>query len=491
METIMRRICTLVSVIIVSAASAFSQRIVVDHHSTDLSAIPTSWIEKAKATFRVGYTHTSHGSQIITGMETMNAGVGSTYYYSFSSSGPTPVAFMDDYWAGSMDLGSGGSVDWRNATINMLERASNDRNVVMWSWCGGMSVNSESDVTAYLTAMDSLERRYPSVTFIYMTGHLDGTGAAGNLNLRNEQVRLYCRTKNKILFDFADIESYDPDGLKNYMALNASDNCDYDTDNNGTLDRNWATDWVAAHPSSELGQQASACGECAHSQRLNCLLKARAFWTMMAQLAGWEVPVPIQLVSFGVLSVEGTRVSLEWKTLSETDNYGFVVERRRTGELGFVALPNAFVPGNGTSLEEHCYRFVDSTVKSGVYQYRLKQIDMDNTVHYSDPIQVNVVGDGQPAAFALFQNFPNPFNPSTHISYMLPADGYVELNIYDLLGKEVAAVFEGFRGAGSWDVEFDGRGLASGIYTYRLMMRPTDATSRMSHSSTKHMILLK
>ena len=63
-----------------------------------------------------------------------------------------------------------------------------------------------------------LETDYPKITFVYMTAHLDGSGADGNTNQRNEQIRAYCRANNKVLFDFADIESYDPDGTRNYMT---------------------------------------------------------------------------------------------------------------------------------------------------------------------------------------------------------------------------------------------------------------------------------
>jgi hypothetical protein len=113
-----------------------------------------------------------------------------------------------------------------------------------------------------------------------MTGHLDGSGTAGNLHLRNEQIRAYCIANNKILFDFADIESYDPDG-NGFLGRGADDDCYY-------YGGNWADEWIAANPGSELAQLASACGSCAHSRRLNCILKGRAFWWMMARVAGWE-----------------------------------------------------------------------------------------------------------------------------------------------------------------------------------------------------------
>jgi hypothetical protein len=264
---------------------------IIDHTCTDTAKIPPAWIEKARSLLRIGYGHTSHGSQPVSGMMAFRGGSGSAFYFTYSDWGLQPGVFLNDYWGndgGADDLGYDGDMGWRQATIEMLGRSGNDRNVVAWSWCGGVSDNSESGITAYLNAMAGLEKDYPAVTFVYMTGHLDGSGSSGNLNQRNEQIRAFCRANKKYLFDFADIESYDPDGAVNYMALKADDNCDYDSDGNGSRDRNWAADWVAAHAASELAQQASACDECAHSQNLNCILKGRAFWWLLARLAGWD-----------------------------------------------------------------------------------------------------------------------------------------------------------------------------------------------------------
>jgi len=123
-----------------------------------------------------------------------------------------------------------------------------------------------------------------------MTGHLDGSGAQGNLNRRNEQIRAFCRDNGKFLFDFADIESFDPDGLVDFMKKYATDGCEYDRNGDGNPwgDGNWAREWISAHPGHELAQLAASCGDCAHSERLNCVLKARAFWWMLARLAGWD-----------------------------------------------------------------------------------------------------------------------------------------------------------------------------------------------------------
>jgi hypothetical protein len=114
-----------------------------------------------------------------------------------------------------------------------------------------------------------------------MTGPLSGTGVSGNLNQRNEQIRAFCRANDKILYDFADIESYDPDGQTNYMVLNGATECTYSGGN-------WASQWIASHPNSQLATLAGACSECDHSEKLNCILKGGATWWLFARLAGWS-----------------------------------------------------------------------------------------------------------------------------------------------------------------------------------------------------------
>ena len=149
-------------------------------------------------------------------------------------------------------------------TKDQLERPDNDVNVVIWSWCGGASDNTQEGISTYLTAMEQLERDYPDIVFVYMTGHLDGSGPEGTLHRNNEQIRSWCRANRKVLFDFADIESWDPDG-NSYP--DDDDSC------------NWCSAWCAAH-------SCPACGSCAHSHCFNCYRKGMAFWSMLYEARG-------------------------------------------------------------------------------------------------------------------------------------------------------------------------------------------------------------
>ena len=179
------------------AASQSSQAIIIDHSDTDISQIPGTWLDKAKNQLKISYAHTSHGSQPITGMEVLE-NADSTYSFTTDGSVASGILSIDDYTP-SGDLGQEGDISWASRTRTYLNNSGSDRNVVIWSWCGGVSDNTEAGIQAYLNAMTQLESEYPNVIFVYLTGHLDGTGSSGNLNKRNNQIRQYCQANNKVL----------------------------------------------------------------------------------------------------------------------------------------------------------------------------------------------------------------------------------------------------------------------------------------------------
>lgn len=77
------------------------------------------------------------------------------------------------------------------------------------------------------------------------------------------------------------------------------------------------------------------------------------------------------------------------------------------------------------------------------------------------------------------QNYPNPFNPTTVIKYQLPVDGFVSLKVFNILGNEVKTLVNEFKSAGSYNVEFDGKELSSGLYIYKLVTETFNSTRKM------------
>ena len=113
-------------------------------------------------------------------------------------------------------------------------------------------------------------------------------------------------------------------------------------------------------------------------------------------------------------------------------------------------------------------------------------------VTYNGVVSVNenIISSNIPQAFLLHQNYPNPFNPLTTIRFDLPASGNIIFKIYDMSGKEINTVFQGFKNAGSYEVSFDGSDFSSGIYFYRIVIH-SDKLISETLSVTKKMMLLK
>jgi plastocyanin len=96
---------------------------------------------------------------------------------------------------------------------------------------------------------------------------------------------------------------------------------------------------------------------------------------------------------------------------------------------------------------------------------------------------VQISNNNVPSSFNLAQNFPNPFNPSTKISFSLPQKSHVTIKIYNAIGIEIKTLVDGETDAGTHEIEFNGSNLASGIYFYRLLTP--------SYTDTKRLVLLK
>ncbi len=171
--------------------------------------------------------------------------------------------------------------------------------------------------------------------------------------------------------------------------------------------------------------------------------------------------IPVELTSF-TADVIDDAVVLNWSTATEINNQMFEIERR-SEEGQFFTI--GYVEGYGTTTEPREYSYMDNSVGTGIYYYRLKQIDYDGSFEYSYVVEVEVTA---PIEFALHQNYPNPFNPSTTIRFELNQSGQTLLKIYDILSREIVRLVDEVLPAGSYKVTFDANSLPSGIYFYRL-----------------------
>jgi len=172
--------------------------------------------------------------------------------------------------------------------------------------------------------------------------------------------------------------------------------------------------------------------------------------------------LPVELASF-TIAVIGNSADLNWTTTTETNNYGFEVQRG-VDQTDFQKI--GFVAGNGTTTTQHSYKFSDRGLTAGTYYYRLKQIDTDGTISLSQAVRADIVAAVR--EYTLHQNYPNPFNPTTTIAFDLKEDGFVKLRVFNMLGQLVAELVNGQLKAGAHNAILDARNLASGTYLYLL-----------------------
>ena len=193
--------------------------------------------------------------------------------------------------------------------------------------------------------------------------------------------------------------------------------------------------------------------------------------------------VPVELSAFAGEAVED-QVVLNWATASQTNNAGFRVLRSSDQENYQVV--SDLIAGAGTTDALMNYTFSDEGIPAvGQVYYVLEQIDLDGTIHRSNPIEVLLGARflNLPTEFASAV-YPNPFNPSTTISYDLPAEADVSIVIYDAIGQEIRQLVSQQHTAGRYSIQWDakdhlGRSVGSGVYIAKILAGQNSVIQKM------------
>ncbi len=332
-------------------SNSFGQGFIIDHNAVQkFDEIPEAWLDSAKA-LTMHYAHRSHGMQIISGLKYLYENVDSQKYnVSYRNwqndpnlppdNGQHRICSCDwqpdDYWATE-----GGQSNTRRFADSGLFDFS------MFAWCGELSTSQDKTeyIDEYLNTMDMFEKEYPNMRFIYQTGNTDGDPSWSRLKQHNNQIREYCKENNKILFDFADIESWDPEG-------------NFYPDNYGC---SWCEDWCNEHPLEYLPEECNSglptC--CPHTHGYNCYIKGKAYWYMLAVLAGWD----------GGMSSLRDKVRNDNKYPEK-----FILGQNYPNPFNtFTRIPYQLMMGGGVELiiydinSREIYRFEENYIKPGSY----------------------------------------------------------------------------------------------------------------------------
>lgn len=310
-----------------------SSSIIIDHKTDRLGSIPERWINEAKKKLHIAYQGASHSRQMTRGMKrlmdlkpiNLNGYRGDVYNVDLTGAASTNMLdlhenFAKPYMRWGTDLSN--KRDFDKPTIEYLDDPRYaDVNVIFWMWCwqrkewNNATSGNQIDIQRYLDTMEKLIAMYGEngtkikngtrkvpVTFVFTTGpnQVNDPKFAENENKwvfeANNKIREHVKKNGRILFDFYDLESYDPD--ENYFGdgdvklpnvydrythtHNLSDDNNYNKPD-GTRG-NWAKEYQATHAENVFWFQAPA----EHSDPVDANAKTYAMWWLFARLAGWD-----------------------------------------------------------------------------------------------------------------------------------------------------------------------------------------------------------
>jgi len=188
----------------------------------------------------------------------------------------------------------------------------------------------------------------------------------------------------------------------------------------------------------------------------------------------YDQALPVDLAAF-TAQQQGKNVLLNWTTASETDNLGFILERRANqADWQTIASyqTDTALQGKGNATTNTNYTYTDTHVpQNSTCEYRLSDVDIHGAIAQIGSTQLNVAAI--PTAFVLEPAYPNPFNPATNIRFHMAQDGLVKLTVLDMLGRAVKTIDNAWLPAGSyirtWNaVNNNNQSVPGGVYFFRL-----------------------
>jgi hypothetical protein len=274
-----------------------STTVIADHtiaHEDILRSIPDEYINAARNDLHVAYQHTSHGTHVSRGMFGLPGyKAGDNILYAITNNDPQDdkLDFRDNALESYAESGVDASDLSRNetafiqATRNYLNDPDNSEiNVIMWSWC---NIAGHDVATNYLPGMQTLINEYPSVAFIFMTGHANQNANVGDENPESQADLIinYCEENKFYCLDYYGIDSHDMAG--NYWE-------DAGDDGNSSTGGNYYADWQNSHSIGNgyfenRGAPGGGVTYGAHnSQHITANRKAYAMWYILATIVGWD-----------------------------------------------------------------------------------------------------------------------------------------------------------------------------------------------------------
>ena len=271
---------------------------------------------------------------------------------------------------------------------------------------------------------------------------------------------------------FTDVRPSTTDSVNYEVAYQASRGA-------GPITLSWSPDQLIDHGSfvivDRLGTGTVSI-DMTETDRLDT--STEAVWRdgLMIRVKPRSTPLPVELSSFVGRHLGDGAVRLQWRTQSETNNAGFAVEQRRDRgafrEVGFV-------PGAGTTSDPQDYRYRIDDVVPGSYGFRLRQVDHDGSVAYSETAQIQV---GVATTVWMRGPSPNPVRSRARLELAVEAPQQVVVETFDLLGRRVQRVVRTLPADQMVSFEFDADQLqlSSGLYVVRVRGETFTKTERMT-----------